>query len=136
MQNNFQVRVGTIFQSKCVWPDAEDIAASSNSKVLHFWSKKTTILLFDRNKSIFKYCLAKDISKPLTIYIINQSRWHWGWYTLEYVTENVLNVYYIQSKLAINTQIFSVSKVSSWPSCSHNVGSGTEIFVVNLIFIW
>ena len=30
LQNNFQVSVANIFQPKCIWPDVEDITASSN----------------------------------------------------------------------------------------------------------
>ena len=55
-----------------------------------------------------KYCLSKDISKPLTICIITQSKCHKWWYTLEFVTE----CHNIKTKLAINMQIFPVTDVS------------------------
>ena len=83
-----------------------------------------------------KYCLDKVISKPFDICIIRQRKCHSWWNTLEFVTGNVTNAYYIKRKLAISKQIFAVSEVSGNSYCNRNANSGTKTYAANLNFIW
>ena len=63
-----------------------------------------------------KYGLAKDISKPLNICIITQSKCHW-WYMLEFVTE--CNQYLLHEEETNNKQFWityctMVTNVNWW----------------------
>ena len=90
-----------------------------------FCSRKTEMLLLGRNNPNIKiFRLAKDISKPLDICIITQSKCHW-WYKQEFVTECNYNIYYMERRQAINKQIFVVPEVSGR---NRNPNSGTETF--------
>ena len=82
------------------------------------------LLLGRNNPNIKIFRLAKDISKPLDICIITQSKCHW-WYKQEFVTECNYNIYYMERRQAINKQIFVVPEVSGG---NRNPNSGTETF--------
>ena len=77
-QNSFQVDVGKIFQSKCIWPHSENITASSNWKpfMCLLWFDFFSVLEIMQSCCLIKaswsskYCLAKNIS------ITSQSKWH------------------------------------------------------------
>ena len=78
----------------------------------------------------WKYCLVKDISKPLSICTITQIVSSVMAYT------EICDRMWLTRKLAMNMQIFAVSEVSGGSDCNRNANSGTETDVAKLIFIW
>ena len=79
-----------------------------------FCLRKITILLFNRNKLIFKILL-KDISKPRKL-----------------VWENNVNVYFTKKNLHYNMLNLAVSEVSDGPCYNRNLKPRTEAYAVNL----
>ena len=80
-----------------------------------------------------KYCVAKDISKPLSICTITQT------VKVSLINNGIYGIcdrMWLSRKLDIDMQIFAVSKVSGGSDCNPNANSGTETDVAKLIFIW